>query len=174
MNYKSLDYYLSLDYPIEVVKISEEDGGGYSAFIRQLGKLAFRGDGENIPEAIADLGEVKELLFEEYLEKGIEIPEPVQEEERSFSGRFVLRLPADLHRELAEQAEQNQTTLNQYCVSLLAQRIAISSIQDQMAQLCQRISSLSWSVQSMQYSVEHPQAWKSSTSKENAYDIQVA
>ncbi|HOT98166.1 MAG TPA: toxin-antitoxin system HicB family antitoxin [bacterium] len=173
MNNKSLDYYLSLDYPIEIVKIPVEDGGGYSAFIRQLGKLAFRGDGETREEAIKDLDEVKEILFEEYLEKGIEIPEPVQDEERSYSGRFVLRVPVDLHRELAEQAEQNQTTLNQYCVSLLSQRLTISSIQDQLAQLCQRMNSLSWSVQSMQYSFEHPASAQGIT-WEKKYGSQVA
>ncbi|HOH09093.1 MAG TPA: toxin-antitoxin system HicB family antitoxin [bacterium] len=174
MRKNNLDYYLALDYPIEIVKISEEDGGGYSAFIRQLGKLAFRGDGETIEEAVADLAVVKEILFEEYLQKNIAIPEPIAEEQKSYSGRFVLRVPVSLHRELAEQAEQNQTTLNQYCVSLLSQRMTTFSIQEQLAQLCQRVGSLSWSVESMQYSVEHPQDWNRGTSRENSYDIQVA
>lgn len=174
MSKQNLDYYMTLDYPVEFFKIPEAYGGGYSAYIRQLGRYAFRGDGETIAEAIADLEEVKEILFEDYLEKGIPIPEPVSEEEKSYSGRFVLRLPVSLHRELAEKAEENDTTLNQYCIHLLSQQAAVSGIQDKLEQLCQNVSSLVWSVQELQYSYERAPAWERALTGEKRYEVQVA
>jgi len=76
MEQKDLEYYLNLEYQITISKMQENEGGGYSACIEQLGKYAFIGDGETVKEALEDLKEVKEILFAEYLEKGIPIPEP--------------------------------------------------------------------------------------------------
>ncbi|HNW58485.1 MAG TPA: hypothetical protein PKI62_02265 [bacterium] len=76
METKDLKYYLNLEYQITISKIPANEGGGYSACIEQLGKYAFIGDGETIEEALEDLKEVKEILFTEYLKKGIIIPEP--------------------------------------------------------------------------------------------------
>jgi predicted HicB family RNase H-like nuclease len=41
--------------------------------------------------------------------------------EQDYSGKFVLRLPKSLHRRLAQQAEQEGVSLNQYAVSLLSE-----------------------------------------------------
>jgi antitoxin HicB len=116
---KDLTYYLNLNYPIEIYKIDEEEGGGYQASINILGKYAFRGDGNTIDEAISDLEEVKKYLFERYLTEGIYIPEPDNINDKKYSGKFILRLPIELHKILSEKAKYNCTTLNQYCVYLL-------------------------------------------------------
>lgn len=68
---KDLDYYMNLPYPIEIIKIKEEEGGGFQARILLLGKYAFLGDGETIEESLNDLEKVKKYLFQEYLEKGL-------------------------------------------------------------------------------------------------------
>lgn len=167
---KKLEYYLNLNYPVEVMRIPAELGGGYCAYIRQLGKAAFLGDGETVEEAMADLQVVKEFLFEEYLEKGIEIPEPV-EDDRAYSGRFVLRIPARLHQELAEAAERNQTTLNQYCLMLLSQRLTRTSLQSEVDTLCQRMREMTQSMQSARFEIEGT-SWNRVAERENAYDIQ--
>jgi len=73
---KGLDYYLKLRYAIQIMPIPEEEGGGYSACIPELGKWAFVGDGDTIEEALRNLEEVKRDYFEDYLKKGIEIPKP--------------------------------------------------------------------------------------------------
>ena len=52
---KNLDYYLKLDYPVEIKKLSRKDGGGYLASIPQLGEKAFRADGSNVKEALRNL-----------------------------------------------------------------------------------------------------------------------
>ena len=73
---KDLNYYLSLRYKIELIPISEEDGGGWRAEIPELGRYAFVGDGDTIEEALRSLEETKRDYFEDWYKKGIEIPEP--------------------------------------------------------------------------------------------------
>jgi len=72
----NISYYLNLPYNIEVEKIPSDEGGGYCACIPVLGRWAFIGDGETPEEALKHLEEVKKDLFEEYIKKGIAIPEP--------------------------------------------------------------------------------------------------
>jgi len=73
---KDIDYYMKLKYKIVVISIPIYLGGGFNASIPQLGSCAFIGDGETEEEALRDLEETKREYFEDYLEKGIKIPEP--------------------------------------------------------------------------------------------------
>ena len=117
---KDLDYYLSLDYPVEIRRIPDDEGGGFMASIPFLGSYAFVGDGETPEEAYQDLQVAKREIFEDYLRDDLDIPEPPQEgEPGEYSGRFVARLPSELHRDLAEAARANGTSLNQYLVYAL-------------------------------------------------------
>lgn len=142
---KDLRYYLNLDYPIEIRKIKENEGGGYSASIPLLGKYAFIGDGETIEEAIENLNIVKETLFKKYLKEGIPIPEPQEEEEKTYSGKFLLRVPVELHRFLAIEAKRNGTTLNQYLLYLLTRKSFLKSIHDDLEDVKEEIkSAFSW------------------------------
>lgn len=47
------------------------------------------------------------------------IPEPLSS--KKFSGKFVVRVPAELHRDLALEARENKVSLNQYVRNKLAQ-----------------------------------------------------
>ncbi len=131
---KNLAYYMNLNYPIEIIKIKEEEGGGFQASIPLLGKYAFLGDGETIEEAIMNLTEIKKYLFEKYLEQNIPIPEPGEDEEKGYSGKFVLRIPSELHRYLSLEAKKNKTTLNQYCLYLLTKTSLLNSLQSSGSQ----------------------------------------
>jgi antitoxin HicB len=55
------------------------------------------------------------------LEDGVEIPEPRDPD--AFSGRFLLRIPKSLHAELAERAELEGVSLNQYVSTTLARAV---------------------------------------------------
>jgi HicB family len=44
---------------------------------------------------------------------------------RQFSGRVLLRLPAELHRDLAEEAFRTGRSLNQLCLEALLGRKAL-------------------------------------------------
>lgn len=59
-------------------------------------------------------------------EDGCEIPLPRNAAE--YSGRFVVRVPRDLHRQLVRSADDQGVSLNQYVVCLLSSR----SGQDQL------------------------------------------
>ena len=142
---KDLRYYLNLDYAIEIRKIKENEGGGFSASIPLLGKYAFVGDGETIEEAIENLNIVKETLFKKYLKEGIPIPEPQEEEEKTYSGKFLLRVPVELHRFLAIEAKRNGTTLNQYLLYLLTRKSFLKSIHEDLEDVKEEIkSAFSW------------------------------
>ncbi|WP_054689386.1 type II toxin-antitoxin system HicB family antitoxin [Desulfosarcina cetonica] len=116
---KNLNHYLALPYRIEIVHIPEDEGGGYMARLPQFGAMGIVGDGDTKEEALADLENSQRERFQYYLEEGLEIPEPEIADD-NFSGRFLVRLPKFLHRELAQAAQQNGVSLNQYVCTLLA------------------------------------------------------
>jgi antitoxin HicB len=122
---KTLDYYMKLNYPVEIIRLDGDEGGGYLASIPQLGRYAFQGDGETVEEALKELHESKKVLFTEFLAKGVAIPEPKTEEETEYSGKFIVRLPKSLHRSLAVRAESEDVSLNQLVATLLASSAAV-------------------------------------------------
>lgn len=121
-----LEYYMSLDYPVEVRRIPNTLGGGYSASIPHLGRMAFFAEGDTVDEAIAELDNVKCQLFQHMLDKGKDIPVPPplpEDESDQYSGRLLLRLPRDLHRELALRSQDNGCSINQYAATALAKQL---------------------------------------------------
>lgn len=119
----SLEYYLNLKYPVLLVPELE---GGYTALIPGLPGCA--SVGETPEEALANVEEARQLWLETAYEYGDEIPLPSTE--REYSGRVLLRMPKSLHRRLAEEAEREGVSLNQYMVSLLAERSALKAVSD--------------------------------------------
>jgi len=47
------------------------------------------------------------------------VPEPQADEE--YSGRFMVRVPRSLHRQLVQTADRQGVSLNAYCMAVLAQ-----------------------------------------------------
>jgi antitoxin HicB len=119
MDSRDIEYYMSLPYKIEITPNEEE--GGFDAAVPDLkGCVAF---GETIPEVVDIISEVKQNWFEVALDQGWPIPEPAAEEFREYSGRFNLRLPRYLHRQLSDLAESMDSSMNQLAVSLLAEGV---------------------------------------------------
>lgn len=108
-----LEYYLNLQYPVTLYPASE---GGYVAQIKDL--LGCLTQGETLDETIENINEARELWIETAYESGDDIPLPSTEV--TYSGKLLLRMPKSLHRRLAEQAEQENVSLNQYIVFLLS------------------------------------------------------
>jgi antitoxin HicB len=114
---KSIEYYMSLPYRVEVYP--EGEGKGFSALIPDLpGCMTSAASRE---ELWPMLEEAKQLWLEVALEDGITIPEPKSLEEEEYSGRFVLRLAKTLHRQLVGRAEEEGVSLNTLIVSLIGQ-----------------------------------------------------
>ncbi len=78
-------------------------------------------DGDTPEEAATMIQEAIELWLEVALEEGAPIPEPRPESD--YSGKFVVRVPRSLHRELVETAEQEGVSLNQYINVALARTV---------------------------------------------------
>lgn len=109
---KNLQYYLTLDYPIELVR----DDGIYVASHPDLPGCVSMGSTPN--EAIDNLAEVRELWLEGQLANGSSIPEPSKPEQ--YSGKFVLRIPKLLHRMADHRARQEGISLNSLISSVLS------------------------------------------------------
>ena len=113
---KNIDYYMSLNYPVAIERIAEEDGGGFFASIPLL--PGCMSDGETLEEAYENIENAKKEWLRSMLERGMIIPEPADQEE--FSGKFLVRLPKSLHRTLAQISKREGVSLNQYVASALA------------------------------------------------------
>ena len=113
---KSLEYYLSLKYPITIYP--DEEDGGYTAEIKELpGCLT---QGETLMEVEENIQDARKLWIEVAYENGDNIPLPTTE--NSYSGKTLLRMPTSLHYKLAENANIEGVSLNQYILFLLTER----------------------------------------------------
>jgi len=125
---RNLAYYLSLKYPVQIVECDE---GGYFVKIPDLpGCLS---QGETVEKALKNIKEAKELWLESAFEDKAEIPVPA--DERDYSGKFIVRLPASLHERLALSAEHEGVSLNQYVALVLAENNALRSVEKRIIQL---------------------------------------
>jgi len=77
------------------------------------------GAGDTAEEAVAMAMDAKKAWIETAMEEGREIPKPKNIDEDDFSGKFTLRLPKTLHKELTLQAEEEGVSLNQYLLYLI-------------------------------------------------------
>jgi predicted RNase H-like HicB family nuclease len=103
---------MQLDYPVDLVR----DEDMYVAAYPDLPGCVSMGS--NPSEAINNLDEVKSLWIEGRLAAGYTINEPPRAEE--YSGKFVLRVPKQLHKMAERRARLEGVSLNSYITSVLA------------------------------------------------------
>lgn len=113
----NLDYYMSLDYKIEITHDSNE--GGFLLSCPELRGCITCAD--TIEKGLKMLEDAKKSWFSACIEDGITIPEPPNIND--YSGQFKLRIPKSLHKELAEKSKNEGISMNQYCLYLLSNRI---------------------------------------------------
>ena len=103
-----------MSYRMEIIE--DKDEGGFVISYPDLpGCITC---GETIESAIANAVDAKRSWLEAALEDGIEIHGP--DSLNNYSGQFKLRIPRSLHRDLAEHAQREGISMNQYCVYLLS------------------------------------------------------
>jgi len=111
---KDLDYYMNLNYKIEIVEDKHE--GGYALSCPELpGCITCA---ETLEQGIAMLEDAKKSWLTACIEDGLPIPEPSTTND--YSGQFKLRIPKSLHKTLAERSHQEGVSMNQYCLHLLS------------------------------------------------------
>jgi antitoxin HicB len=116
---KNYEYYMSLKYPFTVYQ--DDDGSWFLKYPDLPGCMTCAATLQEVIEMGED---AKAGWIELALEDKRDIPEPRSEE--SYSGVFKLRIPKSLHRDLSLEAAKQQTSLNQYCLLLLAKNNELS------------------------------------------------
>ena len=117
---KSVEYYLGLPFTIELRQDAEE---GWFVHVKEWPGCMSQGD--TAEDALADIREVIPLWIETSLKSGYQIPEPRAEEE--YSGKFVVRVPRSLHRELVQGADYEGVSLNQFINVVLSKAVGQAS-----------------------------------------------
>lgn len=115
-NTKDLTYYLSLPYTVELVR---DDKSTWFARVVELPGCMTEGDSP--AEAASMIYDAMAGWIEIALEDNQPIPEPRPAEE--YSGKFVVRVPKSLHRDLVEAAAREDVSLNQYIGTELARAV---------------------------------------------------
>lgn len=113
---KDVEHYMSLDYPVQLLRQDEDGDVFWLAEIPDLPGCMT--DGATPDEALENLEDAKRLWIETMIEDGFDIPEPTQS--REYSGKLLVRMPKSLHARLALSASREGVSLNQYVVSRLS------------------------------------------------------
>ncbi len=119
---KTLEYYMSLDYTVDMKELPAQYGGGCVATIPLLGSASATGWGDTPAKALASLEQNKAELFRQLLENGAKIPEPSDE---GFGGAILVNIPGSLHRKIAEIARDEGIELEACIVGLLANAVML-------------------------------------------------
>lgn len=107
---------MALPYTIQIRPINDESGQYFYATVAELDGC--QSDGKTYTEAFESLREAMEGYLSVKLEYGDFIPEPMGEDQ--YSGKFNIRVPKSLHRQLSERAAAENVSLNQYCLYKLS------------------------------------------------------
>ena len=105
-----------LPYTRIVNPIEDESGKYYVGYI-----LEFDGcmtTGSSIEETYTNLEEAMMLWIETKLEYNDPIPEPLSGD--NYSGKYLLRMPASLHKKLSLEAKKEGVSFNQYAIYKLS------------------------------------------------------
>ncbi len=123
---------MSLRYTIRLV---QEKSGSFFAEIEELpGCMA---QGETVEEAIDNLKKSKRIWLQSMLQKRMIIPEP--RGVVKYSGKFLMRMPAYLHKRLSSDAKKEGVSLNQYVLSLLVERSSLSVVESKVDNIVMKI-----------------------------------
>ncbi len=120
---KKLKYYLSLPYTIEVIREVDEEGEeSWFARVAELPGCMTEADD------FAELGEMIQDAMISWIETALEDGQPIPEPRpvEGYSGKFVIRVPKSLHRELAETAERDGVSLNTFVNTALGRTLGTS------------------------------------------------
>lgn len=113
---RTLEEYLNIPYKYEIIPSPE---GGYVITVPDLPGCITQA--ETYQEALSMIEDAKKAWIESALEDGIEIPEPISE--NNYSGKFNIRVPKSLHRALAQKAKEEDVSLNQLVIYHLSKGI---------------------------------------------------
>lgn len=119
MSENRIEEYLRLPYTIEVFRDNDEENPGWVARVAELPGCMTQGD------TFEELGEMIEDAMRGWIETamadGIDIPLPRPDE--NYSGKFIVRVPKSLHRELVDIAKRENVSLNMFVSTALGKSV---------------------------------------------------
>ena len=118
---EQVERYTRLPYRIEL--IPGEDGW----FVEMPELPGCMSQGETPEEALEMIRDAQRGWLEVSLRHGDPIPEPAPESEHSYTGKFNVRVPKDLHRGLVRAAKSQGVSLNLFVATVLAQAVGAPS-----------------------------------------------
>ena len=118
MNNRDLSDYLKLPYTIEFRREVTDEAEGETWFARVVELPGCMTEGDTLEEAAALIKDAMAAWIEVALEDKRPIPEPKAADE--YSGKFVVRLPKTLHRDIADIARREGVSLNQWVTVVLS------------------------------------------------------
>jgi len=113
---KTVERYLRLPYTIQ---LRQYDDGTFFAEVAELPGCMTEAD--TAEEALEMIRDAMAGWIEVALSEGLPVPEPAAETE--YSGRFLVRAPRTLHRDLVRRAQAEGTSLNQFVVVTLSRAL---------------------------------------------------
>ncbi len=114
--------YMALPYCIE---LAPDEGGWFVSIPDLPGCMS---QGTTPQEALEMIRDAQRLWLQVALEDGMAIPPPHAEDEHNYSGKFNVRVPKSLHRDLVRAAEAQGTSLNLYIATTLARAVASDAL----------------------------------------------
>lgn len=105
------------DYTILIRKLSEDGSYSYEARIREFPDLVIYA--ETHAQAYEEAADLLHEIIEDLTEEGRSIPNTIMPND-DYSGRVTLRIAKNLHYYLAQQAQNERVSLNQYVNTLLS------------------------------------------------------
>ena len=114
-----LDEFLNLDYKLEILPFEEDNEKGYVVKSPELKGLEVYG--ETVEEALSEVREAKEALYQVYSNNKtpIKYPKKYSPSAENFSGRITVRIPKTLHKRVHEYSDKNDVSLNTAMIQLL-------------------------------------------------------
>ena len=103
-------------YPKQVFWSDEDEG--FIAIAPDLPGCSAFGDSE--ADALAELDHAIEAWIDSAKAAGNNIPAPSSPAPRAHSGRLLVRMPRSLHQELADGAQREGVSLNQFIIFVLS------------------------------------------------------
>jgi predicted RNase H-like HicB family nuclease len=119
-----------LKEPYSRVIIPDPDSGTFTAQILEFPGCIAQGD--TLEEAYAQLELVAASWIQTALDQGQEIPAPYVNHE--YSGRIALRIPRSLHQQVTLAAERDDTSINQYIVMAISEKIGASNFCERLVE----------------------------------------
>jgi len=128
---KGLNNYLRLPYTIEFRREGSENGEGETWFARVVELPGCMTEADTLEEAAEMIQDAMAAWIEVAFDEGRSIPMPRTAED--FSGKFVIRLPKSLHRDLVEAARRDGVSLNQWVGLVLGRAAGVKDMPSKSA-----------------------------------------